>query len=184
MAADVDIKRMYGAITGSAPTYEDVTSGTAQMGTSDETSPSTIPVPTAGSNYSYWVHTMLYAACAPDNSITNLKWFTDGANSFGTGTNCIVSTASAYAQAVGTAGSSGALMDTACHAGLSGPDDDGSASDAFGWVTGSRLSVAGSIDGSTGCVGDEFVVYQLRVDTTAGAGNTGEETWTWAYDES
>ena len=179
MAADVDIKRMYGAITGSAPTYEDVTSGTAQMGTSDETSPSTIPVPTAGSNYSYWVHTILYAACAPDNAVNNLQWWTDGVDSFGTGVNCLVATASTYVQAVGTAGSSGALLDSACHGGL-----EGTASDAFTYVTGARLSVAGSIGATTGCIGDAMVVFQLRVDDTAGAGNTADETFTWAYDES
>lgn len=184
MAADVNILRLYGAISGSAPAYDDITSGTAQMGTSDETSPCTIPVPSSGSNYSYWITTMLYAACAADNSVTNLKWYTDGTVNFGTGTNCIATTASAYVQALGTAGSSGALLDTACHGGLTGLDNDGATSDAGTFTSGCQLAIGGSIAATTGCIGDEFVVYQLRVDTTAGAGNTPEETWTFAYDES
>lgn len=180
MAATVAILQAY----GSSPSHNTITSGTATMGTSDETSPSSIPVPTSGSNYSYYMHTCLYSACAPDNSITNIKWYSDGANTFGTGVLCNVCTASGYDQATGTAGSSGIILNSTCHGGLSGVGDTGAASDAFTWVTGSRLTVSGSIDASTGCFPDEWVVFQLSVDTTAGAGNTGEETWTWAYDES
>lgn len=185
MAATVRIMRLTGSHGGGAsPDYTNITSACTRMSTSDVPSPGTdnpIPIPSSGSNYSFWVTTNLYSACAPDNSIDNIEWYTDGTNSFGTGTNLIVSNASGYVQAVGNTGSSGSLLDTTNHTGLKG-----AASNAFTYTSNaaSRLAIAGSIASTTGCIGDEFVVFQLRVDTTATAGNTGEEQFTWSFDES
>jgi hypothetical protein len=175
MAATVQIERFYGA----GATACDITSACTRAGTSDEfSSGSYIPVPSSGSNYSYWVTTGLYCTAAPDNSLNNIQWYTDGANSLGTGITANVAAASSYVQATGTAGSSGLILDTTNHTGLTD-----AASNAFDYVTGARLDVSGSIGATTGAFGD-YVVLQLSVDTNAGAGNSGEETFTWTYDEA
>jgi hypothetical protein len=118
MAATVKIAQYNGAAPGAST---DVTSASVTVGTSDEAqSASAIPIPTSGSNHSYWMHSALVATAAPDNALDNLKFYTDGTNSFGTGVTAIVGTGSTYTQAVGTAGSSGALLSSACHAHMTG----------------------------------------------------------------
>jgi len=53
----------------------------------------------------------------------------------------------------------------------------------FLYTNACKLSVAGSIAATTGSFGDR-IVFQVRVDTTAGAGNSGEETLTFEFDET
>jgi len=178
MVADVNIMR----ITAAGCTLTDITSACTRVSTSDSPTPGAgnpIPVPTSGSNYSYWLSTILYAACAPDNSITNITWYTDGSNTFGTGTQGTVITASEYVPATGTSGSSGIILSTACHLGL-----NGAPSDLFLYASGCQLAVAGSIATATGSFPDDHVVLQVSIDTTASPGNSGEETVTWQFDEA
>lgn len=182
MAATVVIVRYNGNAPGASTS---ISSASLTMGTSDEaTEASAIPIPTSGSNLSYWVHTGLVATAAPDNQIDNIFWYTDGTNSLGTGVTGIVTTASAYASAIGTAGSSGQALILANHASLSGCPRTGATSDMFLYDTGCLLTVAGSIAATTGSIGDYFVVTQLSVISTAGAGNSGEEDITYQFDES
>ena len=177
MAASVKIYKLTGA--NSAITSTNVTSGSLRAGTSDEaTSPSAIPVPTSGSNFSYWINTQLSASVAPDTALNNIKWYTDGGNGFGTGITAIVSTASVYASAVGTAGSSGSLLNTTNHASLTGAP-----SDLFLYTSSCKLTVSGSIGATTGSFGNR-VLMQLSIISTANAGNSGEETITWQWDET
>lgn len=177
MSATVLIYRLTG--TQATPTTTDVTSGSVHAGTQDaNTSPCKIPVPTSGSNHSFWVNTQLNATAAPDNYLNNIKWYTDGGNGFGTGVTAIVSTASQYASATGTAGSSGAILNTTNHASLTGAP-----SDLFLYTSSCKLAVAGSIAATTGSFGNR-VVFQLSVISTGVAGNTGAETITWEFDEA
>jgi hypothetical protein len=181
MAATVHVAQYNGA--GAASTQS--TSACVTVGTSDEAgSASAIPIPSSGSNHSYWTHTALVATAAPDNALDNLFWYTDGTNSFGTGVTGIVTTASVYDQATGTAGSSGEVMILANHTGLSGCPRTGATSDMFLYTSSCKLTIAGSIGATTGSAGDYFVVYQLSVINTAGAGNTPEETLTFEFDET
>lgn len=176
LVATVQIRRLTGPV---AATSTNVTSGSVHAGTEDvNTSPCKIPVPTAGSNYSFWVNTQLHATVAPDNSLTNIKWYTDGANTFGTDITAIVSTASIYIGASGAAGSSGSLLTAANHASLTG-----ATSSLFLYTSSCKLAVAGSIANTTGSFGNR-VVYQLIVASNASAGNTGSETITFEFDES
>lgn len=176
MAAVVKIRRLTGPTAGTAT---DVTSGSVHAGTEDvNTSPCRIPVPTSGSNHSFWINTQLQCACAPDNSLTNIKFYTDGTNSFGTGVTAIVSTASVYIGASGTAASSGQVLNTTNHASLTGAP-----SDLFLYTSSCKLTVAGSIAATTGSFGNR-VVTQLSVISTANAGNTVGETQTWEWDEA
>jgi len=183
MAATVVIAVYTGADPGASA---DVTSASVTMGTSDEApNASAIPIPSSGSNHSYWGTFALVATAAPDNALDNLFWYTDGTNSFGTGVTGIVITASAYVIANGTAGSSGVLLSSTCHGGLSGCSTDAAtASDMFLYTSSCKLTITGSIAATTGSVGDKFVVDQLSVISTAGAGNTVEETLTFEFDET
>lgn len=180
MAATVKVARY----TGAAPASTDVTSACTRAGASDEAANgSSIRVPSGGSNYSYWVTTALVATAAPDTQIDTLKWYSDGTNSLGTGLWCQVAVASGYVQADGVAGSTGSALDQTNHTALYGAD---SASDAFQYTSTatSMLSISGSIDNSTGSIGDQYVVYQVTVENTAGAGNSSEEEFTFQFDES
>jgi hypothetical protein len=181
MAATVVVAQYTGAAPGAST---DVNSACVTVGTSDEASnASAIPIPTSGSNHSFWTTTALVATAAPDNALNNLKWYSDGTNSFGTGVTAIAITASAYVEAAGTAGSSGALLDSACHGGLSGCSG-AATSDLFLYTSSCKMTITGSIGATTGSVGDKFVVQQLSVISSAGAGNSGEETITFEYDET
>lgn len=186
MAADVGIYRK----TGAGPTTTRIDSGggsgSTRGSTSDAPVPGTsdpIPIPGAGTNFSYWVVTRINAVSTPTGTINNLKWYTDGTNSW-TGVTVEVGTATDYTQATGTQGTSGdELTNTNYTTGTLTPTDP-SADNAFAYTSGSPLSVTGTISNpSTGEFGDH-VVYQLSVGSTATAGTLASETFTWVYDET
>src|SRR3972149_2689384 len=155
MTATVQIRRY----TGAASTGTVISSASTRLGSSDEaTNGSAVRVPTSGSNYSYWANTGLWVTVAADNAINNVKWYTDGTNSFGTGLNLWVGAASAYAQATGTAGSTGNVLSVANYAGL----HNAPSANAFQYTSdaASMLVVAGSLGGTTGS-GRGFVVLQM-----------------------
>lgn len=179
MAATVTIRRW----TGAGPTKTDITSINTRANAEDahSTAGTTNPiqVPAAGSNYSYWVSTQLSVDVTPSGTINNIKWYTDGANGFGTGVTCIMNTASAYVQASGTAGTTGIELTTGNHASLAGAP-----SDAFSFTSGSPKSVTGTMTNpTTGDLGHQ-VVYQIVVGTTAGPGAVAPETFTFRFDET
>lgn len=183
MAADVQIRRL----TGVGPTYTNITSVNTRISTSDnpyttETA-NPIPIPSVGTNYSYWCVTRLFANTAPTGTIDNIKWYSDGTNSFGTGVSFNVATAGVYAQAAGTPAETGTQL-TVANYGNGTTDLNGAPSDAFAYNSGAPLSVTGSIVGpTTGNFGD-MAVFQSAVTTTADAGATAAETVTWQYDET
>jgi hypothetical protein len=150
--------------------------------TNDTTNP--IAIPPSGTNYSYWVSTRLECTVAPSGVIDNLRWFSDGANNFGTGVTCKVAKASTgansgYRQATGTPGQTGTQLTQVNHTGL-----DAAPVDAFGKTSGSPLALTGSTSvTTTGGFGD-FVVYQIEVASTASPGATAQETFTFQYDET
>lgn len=174
MAATVNIKRWTGAsgsMSGTIITSINTVANAVdahQATASSSTNP--IKIPTAGTNYSYWVSTRLATgATGPTGSISNLRWYSDGSNGFGTGVGCNVKTTATYTQATGTPGVTGDAM---------------SGGSAFtGYTSGSPLTVTGSTSSANVDFGD-YVVYQLTVGTTAVTGVTGQETFTWAYDET
>ncbi len=177
MAATVQIVRL----TGAGPTATDITSINTRANAEDaHTTAGTtnsILVPAAGTNYSYWVVTRLNVTAITSGTVDNIKWYTDGANNFGTGVTAKVNTASAYTQATGTPGTTGTQLTTGAYASLAGAPVD-----AFTYTSGSPLSVAGSTT-TVAQVGDR-VVYQIEVGTTATSGATAAETFTWKYDDT
>lgn len=185
MAATIKIYRYTGA--SGSPTLTDITSTTNRASTGEnpaETTSNPIPVPAdASTNYSYWVATRLYAVSGPATSITNIKWYTDGSNSMGTGVSLKAATASAYQQAKGTTGSSGSQLTSANYG--TGWDFSGSAAtNAFVYTSGAQLSVAGSTGTANSAFFGDFVLYQVEVVSSAAPGPTTAETLTWQYDET
>lgn len=181
MAATVIINRLTG--TAGSETFDAITSINTRANaydthsTADTTNP--IQIPAAGLNHSYWVTTQLETTVAPTTLIDNLKWYSDGSNTLGTGVTCVVSKCaySSYVQATGTPGVTGTELTQVNHTGL-----DDAPADAFGKTSGSPYSLTGSTS-TTEKFGD-CVVYQVQVGTTASPGTTGSETFTFQYDES
>jgi len=181
MAASVIINRL----TGAGPTTTDITSATNRMSTSDVVAPGTsdpIPIPGAGTNYSYWVTTRLEViTTAPDNGINNIKWYSD-ATGFGTGLTCMGDPATAYTQAAGgghVQGTTGDVLNSTNYTSLT----SASGTDVTTYTSGASKSVTGSIGASLGEFGDRFV-YQLGVGSTAGVGTMTARTFTWQFDET
>lgn len=170
-------------LTGVGPTATDITSintrANAQDAHSTGDTSNPIEIPTAGSNFSFWRVTRLETTTAPDNLIDNIEWFTDGANSYGTGITNDGNTATGYVQATGTDGVTGIILSVGNYATLAGAPTD-----MFAHVTGTPLAVAGST-GVTEQFGDR-VVFQVVVGTTATAGTkpATPETFTWRFDET
>ena len=177
MAATVQIVRL----TGAGPTATDITSINTRANAEDAHSTAgttnSILVPAAGTNYSYWVVTRLNVTAITSGTVDNIKWYTDGANNFGTGVTAKVSTATGYTQATGTPGTTGLQLTTGNYPTLAGAPVD-----AFTYTSGAPLSVSGTTT-ATGQVGDR-VVYQIEVGTTAASGATAAETFTWKYDDT
>jgi hypothetical protein len=175
----VQIRRL----TGAGPTGTDITSINTRLNAEDahSTAGTTNPIliPPSGTNYSYWCPTRLYYDSSGTGTINNIKWFTDGTNSLGTGVGLVVNTASGYVQATGTAGETGTELTTGNYATLAGAP-----SNAFAYNTGSPLSVTGSVTNPSSEYFGDLVVMQVTVGTTAGAGATTTETITWRYDST
>lgn len=181
MAATVIINRL----TGVGPTETAITSINTRANAEDAHSTAgtsnSILIPTAGTNYSYWVSTQLDVTAITGGTVDNLKWYTDGSNNFGTGVTCKGNTAAVYDQATGTLGETGTQL-TVANYGNGTTDLDGAPVDVFGHTSGSPKSITGSTS-TTGAFGSRFV-YQIEVGTTASSGATATETFTWQYDDT
>ena len=162
MVATVQI----GEKNGTAGTFTDKTSGTIRMKNADNATVdinNPFVVPTAGYDYSYEKWTRLKVTVAPDTNISNLKFYTDGANGFGTGVE-------AYAKAVTTYAAPAEATATAGY------------TNAFTYTSGSALDLGTAAVTGTGEKGDHSVLM-MRVGTNASQGTLSAETMTWSYDE-
>ncbi len=146
-----------------------------------------IPIPGAGTNYSFWKHLYMRVTGGTFTQINNVKFFTDGTN-FGTGIVTSVGdelpvnnsgSQAGYVVATGTVGTTGTEM-VAGHAGITGKTD------AFSFTSGApktiTISEAGGILDASGERTD-YLVAQMAVDNTASPGDLADETWTFQYDE-
>lgn len=169
--------------TGAGPTNTDITSTNSRYMMTDATSASAttnpLQIPSSGTNYSYWKSRYLNASTTPTGTIDTVKYYTDGANGYGTGVTEKVSTASSltYVQATGSA-TSGTQLSNANYSGSGTPVN------SFTYTSGASLSITGSISNpSTGKISD-FWVEQLEVASTATPGTTSTETKTITYNET
>lgn len=126
-------------------------------------------VPGAGTAYSYVKKLRAYMDAPPNTNITNLRWYSDGSNGFGTGIGV-------------TAKNIGTTFGTHYATAMSG------GSDLFGYTSGSPLDGDGTdtspfvpADDNT-YVGD-MIELQMTVASTASNGALSAESLTFAYDE-
>lgn len=168
MAATVQLVSLHGAAGATENVLADgatVQFKRADNDTNDGSAP--VPVPAAGTNYSFVKQLRFRATVAPDNLISNLVMFTDGVGALGTGLSLLVRVSPTYVNPL-TQGSD-PLPDTA---------------NAFGYTAGAPLAIPGSLTApATGFFG-QYVQLQAGVGPTAGPGNSGEEILTFSFDES
>lgn len=172
MAATTEIRQY----TGSGPSGAAITNLRHKTDDNSSGTDTTYPLvkPSSGTNYGYIATLALACTTAPAGTINNVKFYTDGTNSYGTGVTVKGITTSSYAQATGTQGTSGDLSSSVYTAGA----------DIFGWTSGSPLSVAGSLSNpSTGKISD-YVRMQMALSTSVTPGTTAGETLTFRYDET
>lgn len=193
MSATVLIKRVTG--TSGSQTLNDVTSGTTRLNTADVVSDGTanpVAIPASGTNYSYWASMRLVCSVAPATAINNIRFYTTGSSSLGTGVGLNASTVvgtngnttSNYTQATGTAGVTGFEMGANYGHAISTPTN------AFTYTSAAPLTISGTFttgtdtaaNNATGAFAD-WLILQLTVGTTAAAGVTAAQTLTYIYDE-
>lgn len=184
MVATITIRRLTGAAC--SQTSSDITCINTRANAADSHSTNCTSNPiilSCSTVYSYWVVTRLHATVAPDNLVDNVKWFTDGCNSYGSCITLQVGQACGYTQATGACGSGTLLNNTNYSTGTLAPACPG-ADNAFCFVTCSPLSVTGSTS-STGEFGN-YVIYQVAAGASATPGTkpATPETITWRYDET
>ncbi len=168
MAVTIEIRSFHGA---SPDAGTDRAGGTvrfkqADNDTVDANNP--IPIPGGGTNYSFKKQFRYYAPTLPANVIDTLRWYTDGANTLGTGVGLVVKSNATYQDPIAL-----------------GSADMTGTTDAFASTSGSPLTVTGQVTSSdsTGAFGD-YVHMQMTVVNTASSGTTPSETTTFQYDES
>jgi hypothetical protein len=166
MPATVQIHEMTAAAAG-----VDKTSGTIRFKAANDQTVDTndrLQIPGAGSIYSYTKHVRFYFSSGPSVDIQNLRAYTDGSNTFGTGV-----TVGYDIPAAGL----GTFPNIATN--ISGTD-------LFTKTSGAPIDMDGINTGphtGTGYKGDH-VRMQMAVASTAYPGALAAETMTFAYDET
>jgi hypothetical protein len=177
MAATVTIQEWNGT-TGS-PTQTDKTSGDiryrqSNSSTVDANNP--LSKPTSGSTWSFdkWLQLHI-GSTGPTGSITNLQFYTDGTNNYGTGITAFIKTTNI---------ASGAFT-TPVNAGT-----DTGYTNMFTFNSGAAknmdaVTAGAPYSGTTVNIGD-FAVLHMTIDTTVTAPQnpTSSETLTWSWDET
>ena len=198
MASTILINTCFGGSDATPGTDDsDVTSGTLWFQFADNNSSpgddDRIAVPPSGTNYSFWKHTYFRMSARPGAEVVNnLKFYSDGANGFGTGVGLVVSdqlpahTAAAdteYEVDNHTEGLTSDDMD----AGSNNHSICTTVSDVFGLTAGAALAVTiGEASTQMDAVAEvsAFVLLQMTVASTASAGALAAETLTYRYDEA
>lgn len=162
MAATVQIIEKNGV--GGTPT--DKTSGTIRFKNADNSTVDTgnpMTVPPSGTDYSFEKWLRLNVTGGTYTEITNVRAYSDGANSLGTGVDLYAKTEASYStpqEATSTTGYT----------------------NFFDYTSGSPLTLGAGPYDSTGEKADHLVMI-MSVDDTASGGVTPGETLTIAWDE-
>lgn len=129
-----------------------------------------IPIPAAGTNYSWRKSFKLNVTVTPVGSVSNLRFFSD-ATSWGTGVTAYAMNTATYTQA--SSSDNSALI--------------GSGVDVTTYTSASPMTInAGTVlsNPSTGYGTQNYLVMQVGVGTTAAAGTTAARTLTYRVDET
>ena len=136
-----------------------------------------ILVPASGTNFSDWASFQLDATANPDgHTLDNIRVYSDGTDSLGTGVGAVIATAPTYLQATEQAVGDGTELNTTNYPALAAAPVD-----FFGFTSAAPLAVPGSTSGN-GLFGD-IIVLQVTVDPTAAGGMTPQEMLRVVYDE-
>lgn len=167
MAATIQIHEMSALAAGTDKSAATVRFKAADNATVDTSDP--IIVPDSGSAYSYTKTLRAYMEAPPDTSVSNLRWYTDGANSFGTGVSV-------------SAKNSGVTFNAHIITAMSG------GADLFSYTSGAPLDGDNTDTGPFAPADDDsyigdIVEMQMVVASTASQGTLTAETLTLAYDE-
>lgn len=163
MVATVQIIEKNGA--GGTGTQKD--SGTVRFKKADNATVDTnnpMTVPGSGFSYSYDKWLRLNVTVAPDNYIENLKFYTDGTNNFTSGIELYVKATTTYTTPAIVTNITGFT-------------------NAFTYNSGAALDLGTAQVTGTGEKGDHAQL-RMRVGTAVTAGNSGNETATFSYDEA
>lgn len=164
MAGAMKIYEMSATLTGTDKTGGTIRFKMADNATVDTSDPITIP----STNYirgSYHKKLRLYCATAPDTQIDNLRAYTDGANSFGTGISVV-----ATLPGVTWGANATSILSTVS---------------LFDYTSGSPAdldAVDSAAITATGFGGD-MLALQMTVASTASSGTLSAETLTFSFDE-
>ena len=173
MAASVEVRVLHGA----APALGvDATSQTLRLKQADDdvqNSTNPVPIPSAGTNYSWHKSFLLVITSPPDNAISNLRFFSDG-GSLGVGRTILFARAAAYTQASAA--------------------DETVAISAVDAITLTDVSPETLVPGElandttpvpTAGAGQDHVELQLAIDPTAQVGNSAAAiVFRYRYNES
>ncbi len=198
MASTILINTCFGGSDTSPGTDDsDVTSGTLWFQFADNNSSpgddDRIAIPGAGTNYSFWKHTYFRMSARPGAEVVNnLKFYSDGANGFGTGVDLF---ASDQLPAHTAAADTEYEVDNHSASATSDWMDDGSnnhsicttATSVFSLTSGSPLAVTiGEASSQMDAVAEvsAYVLLQMTVASTASSGALTAETLTYRYDEA
>jgi hypothetical protein len=154
----------------------------ADNATIDTNNPLTIPA--AGTIYSYYKFVFLKCTANADtHTINNLKIYSDGSNSLGTGVDWMIGLQFPTKNSGATTGyelannANEMVAETALT----------TSATIFGYNSGAGLAVSISESGSVINAANEtsnYTVHQFNVASTASPGVTTQETITWSYDEA
>ena len=167
MAATIQIHEMSALAVGANKTSSTVRFKDADDNVVDLNNP--LVVPAAGSIWSYTKKLRPYMEAPPDTQIDNLRWYTDGANGFGTGITV-------KAKNLGVSWVANYKTEMAA------------GSDLFGYVVGSPLD-GDSVDAGPFTSADDdthfgdLIELQMAIASTAAHGSLTPESITFAWDE-
>lgn len=150
-----------------------------------------IPIPAAGSNWSYWKQVCLQCTVVPSTQVNNVKFYTDEVSDFGVGVDLFIGdqfpirnsgATTGYDLATGVVGTSGHDMLDA----VNGHGDVTTETDAFTILAANKKDITIS-EGDTviNGVGDStnYMVFQIEVLSTASPGTLTTKTFKLQYDE-
>ena len=163
MAATVIVNEFHGPTA--TPVKTNKTSGTVRFKNADNATVDLndpMVIPTAGTDISYEKILRLNAT-GTFTQISNYKFYTDGANSLGTGVGCQYKKEATY----------GTPIEPTTTAGFS---------DIFAATSGAPVTLGTPNVTATGDFGD-FLTMILTVGSTASQGTTTQETLTFSWDE-
>jgi hypothetical protein len=171
MVATVILNEKNGAgETATAKTSATVRFKNADNATDDANDPLVIPSSNREYSYEKWVRAEVTGGTY--TNITNVRFYTDGANGYNTGIKLWATTDATYS----TPATPTETDDPPHH-------DAVDMTDAFTYTSGSSLTLGAGPYTGNGEIGD-YLVMVMEVETTATvSGNSGNETMTISYDE-